>query len=108
MARVVASVVVAVFLQLTASCSLVGLCIGAATPQTRTVVRFDANAPIPEGCAPETRPVALVPAGDARSLSCREGNHALAGFFVGGEGGATLHQGVLWLGEGTLLLGLNL
>ena len=28
--------------------------------------------------------------------------------FIGGEGGATLHQGVLWLGEGTLLLGVRL
>jgi hypothetical protein len=29
-------------------------------------------------------------------------------FFIGAEGGATLHQGVLWLGEGTLYVGLDL
>ncbi len=32
----------------------------------------------------------------------------LGPIFVGGEGGATLHQGALWLGEGTVLLGLRL
>src|SRR5262249_48548071 len=36
------------------------------------------------------------------------GRVAFGPIFVGAEGGATLHQGVLWLGEGTLILGVNL